>query len=136
MNLPLFLADLVVAVHLLFIVFVVLGGLVALARPWIVWLHLPAAIWGAAIEFAGWICPLTPLEQRLRAAGGGAPRDGSFIQHYLLPVIYPAGLTREVQWLLGTVVVVINALIYACLLARYRKPRRRTQVDVSVQNKR
>lgn len=134
MNLPLFLADLLVVVHFLFIVFVVLGGFAALARPRIAWFHIPAAAWGAAIEFGGWICPLTPLEQHLRAAGGAAPWDGSFIQHYLVPVIYPAALTREVQWLLGTAVVVINALIYACLLARCRKSGGRAQADVSVQD--
>jgi hypothetical protein len=121
MNLPLVLADLLVVVHFLFIVFVVLGGLLGLVRPWLLLLHLPAAAWGAAVVFSGMYCPLTPLEQRLRAAGGRESYETGFIEHYLVPVIYPAGLTREVQWLLGVAVVAINAVIYGYLFARNRR---------------
>jgi hypothetical protein len=104
-----FLADLIVVLHLAFIVFVVAGGLFVLRWPRAAWAHLPAAAWGAAVEFFGWICPLTPLETGLR--GGRYP--GDFVTHYLLPIIYPAELTREVQWILGTGVVTVNILIYA-----------------------
>ena len=114
------LADLVVGLHALFVVFVLVGGLLALRWPWVVFLHLPAAVWGALIEFQGWICPLTPLEKALRAAAGDAGYEGGFIEHYLLPVLYPAGLTREVQLVLGTAVIVLNVGIYALLLKRAR----------------
>lgn len=106
------LADLVVLLHLAFILFVMLGGLLVLRRRRLMWLHLPVVVWGAAIEFVGWICPLTPLENRLRAAAGEAGYSGGFIEHYLIPLIYPAGLTRELQWLLGALVLLVNAAVY------------------------
>ena len=112
------LADLVVGVHALFVAFVVVGGLLALRWPWVAFLHLPAAVWGALIELQGWICPLTPLEKSLRAAAGESGYEGGFIDHYLLPVLYPAGLTRQVQLVLGTAVIVVNVAIYALLLRR------------------
>lgn len=112
------LADLVVGVHALFVAFVVVGGLLALRWPWVAFLHLPAAVWGALIELQGWICPLTPLEKSLRAAAGESGYEGGFIDHYLLPVLYPAGLTRQVQLVLGTAVIVVNIAIYALLLRR------------------
>jgi hypothetical protein len=112
------LADLVVGVHALFVAFVMVGGLLALRWPWVVALHLPAAVWGALIEFQGWICPLTPLEQSLRAAAGEAGYQGGFIEHYLLPALYPADLTRGVQLVLGSAVIVVNALVYGFLLVR------------------
>ena len=105
-------ADAVVLIHFAFIVFVILGGLLALRWRWVVWLHIPAAVWGALIEFANWTCPLTPLENWLHHAGGEAGYAGSFVEQYLLPVIYPAGLTREVQIVLGTLVCVINISAY------------------------
>lgn len=115
------LADAVLLLHLAFVVFVVLGGLLVLRWPRLAWAHLPAAAWGALIEFAGWYCPLTPLEQRLRMLGGEAGYEGGFIAHYLLPMLYPQGLTRSAQVVLGLVVVVVNAAIYARLLARRRQ---------------
>jgi len=115
------LADLVVGVHALFVAFVVVGGLLALRWPWVAVLHLPAAVWGALIEFRGWICPLTPVENSLRAAAGEAGYQGGFIEHYLLPVLYPAGLTRNVQLALGSVVIVVNLVVYGFLLARRRR---------------
>ena len=117
------LADLVVGLHALFVVFVVVGGLLALRWPWVVFLHLPAAVWGALIELQGWICPLTPLEKSLRAAAGDAGYQGGFIEHYLLPALYPAGLTRGVQLVLGTAVIVVNVGIYALLLKRGNRAR-------------
>ena len=112
------LADLVVGVHALFVAFVMVGGLLALRWRWVALLHVPAAAWGALIEFQGWVCPLTPLEQSLRAAAGQAGYRGGFIEHYLLPALYPAGLTRGVQLVLGTAVVVVNVAVYAVLLRR------------------
>lgn len=106
------LADLVVLLHLAFILFVLFGGLLVLRWRRLMWMHLPVVAWGAAIEFVGWVCPLTPLENRLRAAAGDAGYGGGFIEHYLIPLIYPADLTRELQWLLGAVVLVINAVVY------------------------
>jgi len=112
------LADLVVTLHLLFVLFVLLGGLLALRWPRVAWLHLPAAVWGALIEFAGWICPLTPLEHWLRGLAGEAGYQGGFIEHYLLPVLYPAALTRGVQLVLGTLVVGLNVVVYWYVLRR------------------
>ncbi len=106
------LADLVVLLHLAFILFVMLGGLLVLRRRRLMWLHLPVVAWGAAIEFVGWVCPLTPLENHLRAAAGEAGYSGGFVAHYLIPLIYPEGLTRELQWLLGALVLLVNALVY------------------------
>jgi hypothetical protein len=106
------LADLVLILHLAFVVFVLCGGLFVLKWRWIAWLHLPAAFWGAVVEFTGWICPLTPLEVWLRAQGGETSYSSDFIAQYLLPVLYPVDLTRGIQWLLGIVVVVLNAAVY------------------------
>ena len=113
-----FLADLVVGVHALFVAFVVVGGLPALRWPWMAALHLPAAAWGALIELRGWICPLTPLENSLRQAAGDAGYQGGFIEHYVLPVLYPAGLTRGVQLTLGAAVIAVNLLVYGAVLVR------------------
>jgi hypothetical protein len=115
------LADVLVVVHFGFVVFVVLGGLLVLRWPAVVWLHLPAAVWGAWIEIAGWICPLTPLENRLRVEAGESGYQTSFVEQYILPVLYPAGLTREVQWTLAAVVIAINAAIYLLVWRRHRR---------------
>lgn len=115
------LADLTVAVHAAFVVFVVLGGVLVLRWPRVAWVHLPAAAWGAWIEFAGWTCPLTPLENWLRARGGEAGYRTSFVERYLMPLLYPAGLTPELQWTLGALVVLVNALVYAWALALHRR---------------
>ena len=111
-------ADLVVALHVLFVAFVVLGGLLVLRWPRLAWVHLPAAAWGAWIEFAGGVCPLTPLEKSLRRAGSSAGYEGGFIDHYIVPMLYPAGLTRTWAAVLGALVVVINLAVYARLLLR------------------
>lgn len=112
------LADAVLLLHLTFILFVVFGVLLVRRFPRLVWLHLPAAIWGALIEFTGRTCPLTPLENQLRRLGGEAGYRGGFIEHYLMPVIYPESLTRELQVALGVGVVVINVVAYALLRRR------------------
>jgi hypothetical protein len=114
------LAGVVVGFHLAFVLFVVLGGLLLLRWPRLAWLHLPAAVWGALIEFAGWVCPLTPLENQLRRAGGTAEYAGGFVEHYLLPVLYPAGLTRDIQYVLGATVVGVNAAVYWWVFRRGR----------------
>jgi hypothetical protein len=114
------LADLVVGVHALFVVFVVAGGLLVLRWTWVATVHLPAAVWGALIELRGWICPLTPLEKSLRAAAGQAGYPGGFIEHYVLPVLYPAGLTRGVQLGLASLVIGVNLLVYGMVLRRRR----------------
>ena len=117
------LADAVLVFHLLFVAFALAGGLLAFWRPWIVGLHLPAMGWGALVEFNGWICPLTPLENRLRAAGGAAGYEGGFIEHYLLPLIYPASLTQQLQWWLGGGLLAFNAVVYLLLWRRHRRAR-------------
>ena len=114
-------ADAVLLAHLLFIVFVVAGGLLVLRWPRLAILHLPAAAWGVAIEATGGLCPLTTLENRLRGAAGEAGYPGGFVEHYLLPVVYPAGLDRRVQLLLAGAVLAINAAIYGWLLWRRRR---------------
>lgn len=118
---PALLADGVVLLHVAFIAFVVLGGLLCLRWPWLVLLHLPAWAWGAYVELSGGLCPLTPLENRLRAAAGEAGYRGGFVEHYLLPLIYPAALTRDVQLLLGGAVIALNLAVYAWLLWRWRR---------------
>jgi hypothetical protein len=105
-------ADIVLVVHLAFVLFVVLGGLLALRWPRVAWIHVPVALYGAAIEFIGFICPLTPLEVSLRRRGGEAGYEGGFIEHYVTATLYPTGLTREVQLALGTAVLVLNGIVY------------------------
>ncbi|HJU43792.1 MAG TPA: DUF2784 domain-containing protein [Vicinamibacterales bacterium] len=117
------LADATVVLHLVFVVFVVAGGLLVLRWPRAAWLHVPAAAWGALIEFAGWICPLTPLENWLRRQGGQVAYSTSFVEHYLIPILYPQSLTREMQWILGGFVLVVNVAVYAIVLRRRTTPR-------------
>lgn len=117
------LADLVVVMHVAFIVFVLIGGLLASRWRWMPVVHLPAVLWGAAVELFGWVCPLTPLENLLRRAGGGEGYSVNFIEWYLVPVVYPAGLTRELQLFLGVTVVAVNAVIYFVVLHRVKNPR-------------
>lgn len=115
------LADALVVLHLAFVAFVVLGGLLVLRRPRLAWVHLPVAVYGMLIEAVGWVCPLTPLENRFRVLGGLTAYEGDFVGRYLLPVLYPAGLTRETQWLLAVVVLAVNAAVYGRLLLRRRR---------------
>jgi hypothetical protein len=112
------LADGVVVVHAAFVGFVMLGGFLAWRWRALVWAHLPAAFWGAAIEYGGWICPLTPLENALRARAGLQGYRGGWVEHYLIPLVYPAGLTRPTQAALGTLVVVVNLIAYGVLVRR------------------
>ena len=112
------LADLVVLAHLLFVLFVVAGGVLVLSRRRLAWLHLPAVAWAAFVEFSGRICPLTPLENALRRRAGGPGYEASFIEHYVIPLLYPPALTRDLQWLLGGAVLVINAVVYTLVVTR------------------
>jgi uncharacterized membrane protein YhhN len=114
-------ADLVLVVHLAFVLFVVLGGLLVLRWPRLAWLHVPAAIWGVLIEYMGWICPLTPLENSFRTRGGEAGYSGGFIEHYIQPLLYPAGLTRSTQVVLGSLALVLNLTAYAIVVSRMRR---------------
>ncbi|WP_031438231.1 DUF2784 domain-containing protein [Methylobacter tundripaludum] len=118
-----FLADSVLVLHLLFIGFVIFGGLLARRSPWIALAHIPAACWGAFIELTGGLCPLTVMEVGLRRIAGDAGYSGSFVEHYLLPVIYPAGLTRDIQFGLAGLVVLINVVIYGRLVYRWQVSR-------------
>ena len=122
------LADLTVIVHLAFVAFVVGGGALVLRWGRVALLHIPAAVWGVMIEYAGWICPLTPLENRLRALAGEEGYRGGFVEHYLLPALYPDGLTRTVQIVLGTLVLTLNAIVYFFV---WRRSRLRTESVVS-----
>ena len=115
------LAGLLVAGHMLFVVFAAFGAALVLTRAWVVWLHLPAALWAIYIEISGSICPLTPLENALRARAGLDVYSGDFVARYLFPVLYPDGLTRELQVGIGGAVLAINVVLYAVVI------RRRTQ---------
>lgn len=114
------LADAVLVFHLSFIVFATLGAALLLRWPRLIWLHLPALAWGIWIELSGGICPLTPLENSFRARAGEQGYQGSFIEHYLVPVIYPDGLTRETQWILAAILIIVNAALYGLWLRRRR----------------
>lgn len=119
-------ADSVVVIHFAFILFVIAGGLLVFRWRWVMLLHLPAVAWGALIEFSGGICPLTPLEQSLRTAAGQAGYQGGFIDHYLMPVIYPPELSRTLQIGMGVFVVLLNATIYFLLLRRLNSRKKHT----------
>src|SRR3990167_8431198 len=115
------LADLVLAAHAAFVLFVMLGGLLALRWPKAAWAHVPSALWGAWVEGGGWICPLTPLEVSLRRAAGQVGYAGGFLRNYVEPVLYPPGLTREMQVGLGVAVVFLNVAVYAWVWRRRRR---------------
>jgi hypothetical protein len=113
-------ADAILIIHFAFVAFVIAGGVLVLRWPRLAWLHVPAVFWGAVVELTGWICPLTPLENGLRDAAGKATYHGDFVHHYLVALLYPEGLTRNLQWLFGALVIVLNMLLYGLLLMRMR----------------
>jgi|SRR5581483_2814981 len=115
------LADCLVVLHLAFVIFVLFGALLLPRRPHVAWLHLPAVLWGALVEVNAWICPLTPWEQQLRRIAGQSGYEGGFVEHYLLPVLYPAGLTPRIQLVLGAMVIIVNVVLYAWAFGRWRK---------------
>ncbi len=114
-------ADFVLVTHFAFIVLVVAGGLMVVRYAWFAWIHLPAACWGAFVELTGRICPLTKFENYLRVNAGQEGYADSFVEHYILPVIYPAGLTRNIQLLLAGLVIAVNVIIYATILLRKKR---------------
>ena len=116
-------ADLLVVLHCVFVVFVLGGGFAVVRWPRLALLHLPAVVWAVLVEMNGWICPLTPWEQRLREAAGAGQYSGDFVARYLLPVLYPAGLTPRVQWVLAAIVIAINGVLYTLVLRRRRNGR-------------
>jgi hypothetical protein len=118
------LADLIVCLHIAFVLFVVFGGLLVVKWPRLVWLHMPAMAWGAWVEFSGDICPLTPLENWLRVQAGEATYPGDFIVRYLSSILYPDALTHELQLILGTALLLVNLAIYGWLWRISRKPQR------------
>ena len=128
-------ADLVLILHLAFVLFVLLGGFLLLRWPKLVWLHLAAVTWGALIEFIGFVCPLTPLEVNLRRLGGQAGYEGDFVQHYITASLYPSGLTRKMQIGLGISVLVLNMLIYGYWIAHRRLARGATKKRSAFQNR-
>lgn len=115
----LWLSNLIVIIHFLYIVFVLLGALLVLRWPRMIWLHLPAVVWGVLVEFMGWYCPLTPWENQLRRMAGREVYEGDFIGEYLLPLIYPVNLTREMQYLFAAIVILINVVSYYFILYRH-----------------
>jgi hypothetical protein len=116
-------ADIVVLIHLTFVIFAVLGAGLIIWRRWIIWLHIPAFLWAIWIECTGGICPLTPLENWLRIKGGQGAYEGDFVATYLLPVLYPAGLTRNAQIILAMMAIVINVAIYGSIF--YKRSRKK-----------
>lgn len=116
-------ADMLVILHFAFIVFVVLGGLLVWRWPKLVWLHLPMVLWAIGIECAGFICPLTPLENFFRDRAGSGGYEGGFIEHYIVTIIYPQGLTRTIQFVLAALLVAINIVFYLLMLRGHRKKR-------------
>ena len=113
--------NITVLLHFAFIVFVIFGGLLVFKWRWLIWLHIPASIWAALIAMVGWICPLTPVENMLRHAAGGQIYTGSFIERYLVPVIYPTGLNREIFIAMGVFVIVINMIVYTILFLKCKR---------------
>ena len=116
-------ADAIVVLHLAFVIFVVAGGLLVFRWRRVALLHLPAVVWAVLLEFRGWLCPLTPLELKLRASGGQAGYGGGFIEHYILPVLYPAELDKLMQIEIGSLVIAVNIAVYGWLLWRIKNPR-------------
>jgi len=115
------LADGVLLIHFAFVLFVVAGAILVLYRPKLAWIHLPCAAWGALIEFCGWTCPLTPLENYLRYRGAAGGYDESFVAHYLISILYPQILTSQIQIALGVIVLGVNAVVYGLIWYRFKK---------------
>lgn len=117
----LLMADIIVLIHFGFILFAVFGGLLVMKWRWLIWLQIPAALWGIVIELFGWICPLTILENKFRQKNAGEAYSTGFIEHYIIPIIYPEGLTRDIQLILGGAVIVINLFVYIWILKKWRR---------------
>ncbi len=113
-----FLADAVVVFHFCFVLFVLAGAVLVVRWKRVAFVHIPAALWGMYVEWSGAICPLTPLENALRETGGGAGYQGGFVDHYIMPILYPIDLTRDFQITLGTIIALINLLLYTSAFTR------------------
>jgi len=112
------LADVLVFLHLGFVLFVAIGGFLVFRWPKVAWAHIPAVVWGVFIELTSRVCPLTPLENRLRLAGGGTGYEGGFVDRYVVPIVYPPGLTREMQLALGVSMIALNVAVYSLVVFR------------------
>lgn len=115
------LADLVLLLHFAFVAFAAFGGLLVLRYPKVLWIHLPAFVWGVIVQWANWICPLTPLEIHLRHLGGQQGYAGGFVEHFVAKVLYPENLTLELRYVLGLLLIVFNAAVYLGIKLRRRK---------------
>lgn len=118
------LADMIVIIHMFFILFTVFGGLLVIKYPRVAYIHIPVFIWGAVVEFCNIICPLTPWENYFRELGGAERYASDFIEKYLIPVIYPAGLNVKIQFILGCLVILVNAVVYSIIVYHYYKKRK------------
>ena len=116
-----FFANLTLIAHLIFILFVVIGGLIFFIFPKIIYMHLPALSWGIYIELTNSVCPLTYLENWFLYKGEFTPYSNNFINNYLIPIIYPEGLTNEIQIYLGISLIVINILIYGLIYKNFKR---------------
>ena len=114
-------ADTLVTAHLLYIVFVVVGGLIAFRARWILWLHVPAVVWAIYVQYIGRVCPLTPWEKEFRDIAGAAGYEGGFIDHYIVPIVYPPDMPVAMHLVLGTLVILINGAVYTALVVRARR---------------
>jgi hypothetical protein len=114
------LADLIILLHFMFILFVLCGGLLVLKWKWLIFIHIPAAIYGILIEIESWVCPLTPLEVHFKMKAGESIYQGGFIEHYLIPIIYPPGLNRTIQIILAAMVLILNIIIYTMVFYKYK----------------
>jgi len=123
---PLLFADLLVVLHLAYVLFVVFGAILVRYRRWVMWAHIPAALWGAFISAVGGVCPLTPWENHFRQLAGQSGYQGGFIEHYILPVLYPAGLTLDMQRVEAVIVVVVNVALYAWVTRNWKRENRGT----------
>lgn len=117
------LANILVVFHIGFVLFVVFGGLLVLWKRKLIYVHVPSALWGVLVEYNGWICPLTPWEQELRVMGGQSGYSGGFVEHYLLPILYPVNLDWNMQIVLGTLVIVVNIVVYIVVGLSMRRAR-------------
>jgi Protein of Unknown function (DUF2784) len=115
------LADLVLVVHLAIVVFALLGGALVLRHPKVLWVHLPVLLWGVVVEWADWICPLTPLENYFLHLGGKAGYTGDFVARFVSRVLYPEHLTLSLRYVLGLILIAVNVVVYGYVILRRRR---------------
>ena len=115
------LADMVLLLHVAFILFALSGGLIILWKRWVIWIHLPVLLWASVVNLAGWTCPLTPLENALRALAGQVGYEGGFVEHYVVPLVYPDVMFRDLEMVSGLAVLACNVLTYAFVIHRIRR---------------